>query len=160
MKYQRLKIKDKIFPFLICVFAFWFLIFDLLPAHAAILPAPSGPGGQYNYCDLLHLGQNIINFIVSLIFPIATVMVVVGGIFIMTAREKPDQAKKGREIATAAVIGILITLLSWLILDTIFKIVAGRSPQAGGGPAVIQGLGRPWNELRCGSLPYGSNPGY
>ena len=136
------KLRSNLFG-VILIFTFLFFNFT----YAAIVPPPSGPGGQYNYCDLLRLGQNVINFIVSLVFPIATVMIIVGGFFILTARDKVDQAKKGRDIAQAAAVGILITLLSWLILDTIFKVVAGR-PQEGG-PAVIQGLGRPWNELNC-----------
>ncbi len=75
-----------------------------------------------------------------IIFPLSAVMIVVGGIMVMTAGGSTSRVAKGREMVTAAIIGLLIALLSWLIIDTIIKIIAQgwNSLQIG-----------PWNKLSC-----------
>ena len=127
--------------------AFWFSVgFALLPiiaGAAGLVPCGGLSHGENpcTYCDLLKLFKGIIDFLMYVIFPIATIMIIWGGIVIMTARESPEQVKRGRAIITAAVVGILIALLSWLILDTIFKVIAPNFK--------VANLGRPWQQLNC-----------
>lgn len=125
---------------------FYFLASTLVVQSAGLVPC----GGLNNekpctYCDLLQLFKGVIDFLMYVIFPIATIMIIWGGIVIMTARESPEQVKRGRAIITAAVTGILIALLSWLILDTIFKVIAPNFEAASLGP---------WQQLKC---QYNSN---
>ena len=104
---------------------------------------PCGPGTDKpncQFCDLLTLFQGLISFGVMIIFPIATIMIIIGGFYIMTARENPGQSQKGRQIITTAVIGILIALLSWIVLDTIFKVLATNWSETKLGP---------WNQINC-----------
>jgi uncharacterized protein YsxB (DUF464 family) len=75
-----------------------------------------------------------------IVFPLAAVMIVVGGIMIMTAGGSTERVAKGREIVTAAVVGLLIALLSWLIIDTIIGIIAVGWDNLKIGP---------WNKLSC-----------
>ena len=76
------------------------------------------------YCDFLGLIKKVMDFgLINLLFPLATIMIVVGGFFILTSAEIPDRVNKGKSIITQAVIGILIALLAWLVLDTIFKMI-------------------------------------
>lgn len=104
-------------------------------AQAALVPCGPGVGDSCKWGDFGKLIKNIIDFtIYNLVFPISAVMIVVGGFFIMTAGGSTERVSKGKEIATAAVVGLLIALTSWLIIDTIIKILTdGR-------------LG-PWNQL-------------
>ena len=125
-------------------FAFLFSVcLALLPVVAVAAGlVPCGGFGQNpcTWCDLLQLAKNVIDFLMYIIFPLAAIVIVWGGIVIMTARDSAEKAKKGRAIITAAVVGILIALLSWLILDTIFKVVAVGWDATGIGP---------WNQLKC-----------
>lgn len=125
------------------LFSILYSLFSILPAQAAGLVPCGGlsPGeNPCTYCDLLKLFKGVIDFLMYIIFPIATIMIIWGGIVIMTARESPERVKQGRAIITAAVVGILIALLSWLILDTIFKVIAVGWSNTGLGP---------WNQLKC-----------
>lgn len=88
----------------------------------------------------MQLIKNIIDLLMSIVFPLAAVMVVVGGIMILTAGGSAERVSKGRQIVTAAVIGILIALLSWLIIDTIIKVLGGNWGSLKIGP---------WNKLSC-----------
>jgi len=93
------------------------------------------------WCNLMQMFSNIVNFMLYIIFPIAAAMIVIGGISIMTAAGSPAKISKGREIITAAIIGLIIALFSYLIIDTIIKIIAT-------GWNGIEGL-EPWNTLKC-----------
>ena len=118
----------------------YFLASTLIVQSAGLVPCGGFGQNPCTYCDLLVLADGIIRFLMYIIFPIATIMIGWGGIVIMTARESPERVKQGRAIITAAVVGILIALLSWLILDTIFKVIAPNFEAASLGP---------WQQLRC-----------
>jgi len=57
----------------------------------------------------------------------------------MTAGDNQSRFGDGKKAITSAVIGILIALLSWVLLDTIFRIIAPG----------FEGQFGPWNELSC-----------
>jgi hypothetical protein len=103
---------------------------------------PCGGEGEpgCNWCYLFQLFKNIIDFAMMIIFPIATVMMIYGGFLMMTAGDNQSRFGDGKKAMTSAVIGILIALLSWLILDTIFKMLAVDWDRLQIGP---------WNELSC-----------
>jgi hypothetical protein len=117
-------------------FIFYFLFFISVAQAEGLVPC--GPGTAEPECRWNHfyvLFKKIIDFaIYNLIFPISAVMIVVGGIMIMLAGDSSSRVATGKEIITAAVVGLLIALLSWLIIDTIMKILTGGR------------LG-PWNQL-------------
>ncbi len=108
--------------------------------QAALVPCGTSSTPPCTWCHLSQLFKNLIDFAIYIIFPLAVVMIIVGGGFIMTAAGSTERVSKGREIITAAVVGLLIALLSWLLIDTIIKIVG-----VGWGSLKIG----PWNEIKC-----------
>jgi hypothetical protein len=116
-------------------------LLSLSSAQAAGL-VPCGGEGQNpcTWCHLMQLIKNVINFLMYIVFPLAAIMIVVGGIMIMTAGGSTERVAKGKEIVTAAVVGLLIALLSWLIIDTIIGIIAVGWDSLKIGP---------WNKLKC-----------
>lgn len=103
---------------------------------------PCGGAGQIacNWCFFGDLALNIINFMMYLVFPLAVVMIVIGGIFIMTSGGSSSRFSVGKEMITTAVIGILIALLSWIIIDTIISTLATG----------FNGIVGPWNKINLG----------
>jgi len=71
---------------------------------------------------------------------IAPLFIIAGGIMILTAGIKPDQLQKGKSIITGTIIGLVIALLSWTILNMIFNALADQ-----GGA----GFPWPWNQIQC-----------
>ncbi len=120
---------------------FYFLASAFLAQSAGLVPCGGINENPCTYCDLLQLVKNVIDFLVYLIFPIAAIMIIWGGIVVMTAGDSAERAGEGRKIITAAVVGILIALLSWLILDTIIQVTAPNFE--------VANLGRPWRQLKC-----------
>jgi len=139
MDYDRFKTMKKIILSLILLSTLYFL-FSIFVAQAALVPCGPGLGHACTWCDLMILGKKIIDFVVYyLVFPITATMIVVGGLFIMTAGGSESRFAKGKEIATAAVVGLLIALTSWIIINTIMGIATGYTNI----------VGRPWNDLQC-----------
>lgn len=128
-----------IFVFLFCVFAL------VSTAQAAEGLVPCGPGTAKATCDWCNLGvmaDKVIDFVVEyIVIPVAVAVIIWGGFLIMTAGGSPERVKRGKDAITAAVIGIVIALGAWLVIDTIIKMLAG----AAGLPTDLG----PWNEIDC-----------
>lgn len=113
---------------------FSFLISQFLlvsVAFAALTPlVPCGPGTSKpscQFCDLLTLIERIINFaLYNIAIPLSVIFIVYGGFVIMTAGSSPERVKTGRSVIKAAVIGLLIALFAWMIVDTVLTVLAGE----------------------------------
>ncbi len=131
---------------LVALFSILYLLFAIFVVQAAGLVPCGGKDASgnsepaCNWCFLMEMVSRVINYLIYIIFPLAAIMIVVGGGFIMTAAGSPVRVAKGKEIITAAVIGLLIALLSYLIIDTIIKIIAVGWDNLNIGP---------WNTLKC-----------
>lgn len=99
-------------------------------------------GLQCNFCHLLTLAENVIDFgLYYIAVPLVVIFTIYGGFVILTAGDKPEKVSDGRKIITSAVIGLLIALLAWLLIDTILQVIAGNNL-----------TGNWWNpgaEIRC-----------
>lgn len=96
----------------------------------AVLNADDGlvpcKGTACTLCDLWQLGSNIVNFIVWVIaVPVASILFVVAGVIFITSGGREAQVTKARTIFTNVLVGLLLVFCSWLIVDTIFKTLAG-----------------------------------
>ncbi len=91
-------------------------------------------------CDLITLGQNLTSFGITLVvFAIAPVMVVYGGVKMMMSAGSPEKIKEGRGIILNAVIGIAIALGAYIIIST-FLLVMGIA---------TGGTGVQWPNIQC-----------
>jgi hypothetical protein len=120
----------------IILFSIFYFLFSILVVEAALVPCGPGIGKECTWCDFGQLIKNIIDFLMYIVIPLAAIMIVVGGIMIMTAGGSTERVSNGKKIVTAAIVGLLIALLSWLIIDTIIKLLTG-------------GRIGPWNKLTC-----------
>ena len=96
-------------------------------------------------CDIFKMLQTIITFIGAAIFVIATIFVGVGGIIMLTSGGSPDKVGQGKAMITNAVIGIIIALLSWVIINEVLIAVSGSMP----GERVGKIFDWPWNQIQC-----------
>ena len=120
---------------IILLSTFYFLL-SVASASAALVPCGGSGQEPCQFCDLFKLVKNVLDFGVKIAIPIAVIAIVYGGIMILTAGASPERAKQGKDIVTAAIIGLVIVLLAWLILDTLIKLIA-------------KGEFGPWNQLKC-----------
>lgn len=69
--------------------------------------------------QLLELFANIIQFMIDIAFVIAVVMVLWGGILLMVSGGNEDRVKRGRKALTGAIVGLVIVLVAWIVINTI-----------------------------------------
>jgi len=102
---------------------------------AKLLPECSG--ADCTFCDFIQLGQNIINFLTqNVAFPLAVAFIIFGGVMMMINSGNPQKLKESQGIIFSAVIGIVIMLSAWVILNTFFHLMTGS-------------LNWPWHTIQC-----------
>jgi hypothetical protein len=93
-------------------------------AQQGLVPCGVGDPGDPGYvaCTLCHLFQllnNIINIVLFVFIPIvAPIFIVIGGIYLLIARDNPQTLGTGKNILTATVVGLIIVYTAWLLLNT------------------------------------------
>lgn len=124
---------------------------------AMLLPALSYADGLVpcaadnicTFCDFFVLAQKVYNFAIKgLAIPVVVIFIIWGGIQMLIAGANPPLYQKGINTIRAALIGLVIILAAWLIVDTVIKILMGYSLTGGGPAKVVEELG-PWNEINC-----------
>lgn len=142
---------------------FKILFFGLIVFLLMILPVlytfgrglvPCGGEGE-DPCTLCHffvLIKRVIEFLsIDVAIPLVAIMGFVSAILFVTAHGNPQWITRARQTLTAAVIGFIIVLGSWVIVNTIVVIATGNS--AG------EVFGKPWYTIQCGSGKGGGGSG-
>jgi len=66
----------------------------------------------------------LVNFLMMIAIPIATIMIVVAGFYFVTATGDPEKIQKAKRIVLWTLIGLLIILSAWgfiEVIETLFK---------------------------------------
>ncbi len=106
-------------------------IFVFVPLHfgQAQLTAPncSGTGLNCGTTDANALIKNIINWLLGIAFGIAVLFLIIGGFWYITSAGNEETAEKGKNTAINAIIGIVIILLSYVIVNVVAGLVSKSS---------------------------------
>ncbi|HMB17606.1 MAG TPA: hypothetical protein VKO61_01710 [Candidatus Paceibacterota bacterium] len=81
--------------------------------------------GPCDFCDMIKVISNIVNFLTRLAYIVAAAAIVAGGIMMMISGGNEKRFSKGKSLITNAVIGVVITLTAWIIVNTLFHILTG-----------------------------------
>jgi hypothetical protein len=82
---------------------------------------------------------------------ICAIVIVIAGFKMVTAGGNVGQVSDAKSMITNTIVGFIILLAAWLIVDTVLKVfVSGSSNTTGA--ARIPGFG-PWNEIECVAPP-------
>ena len=127
----------------------WFLkilsfvpIFILLPlpAFAAglvpIVPTQCN-GPDCTICHFAQLAQNLLNDGIFIAVVLTAILFAWAGFMHLTAGGNQGKISKANQVFTSVAVGLIIILCSWLIVDTLLKVMTGNN----------QTLGRPWNQV-------------
>lgn len=98
--------------------------------------APIIEPGSCNLCALLKSVETFINWMITVSIPLAVGFIVYGAVAIMIAGGSPERVQKGRESITRAVIGAIIVLTAWLLVNEIMQLLVGQSLN-------------PWHTITC-----------
>jgi len=133
--------------------AFFFLVIGIfINLHNLAFAEGSVPSGKFvtPSADLYDEGITrqtefrsaliaITNFALGFVGLLAVIALVYGGFLYITARGEEEQAKKGQKSATYAIIGILLILISFALVNTIIKFSGESDTSSAGGGSSIAG---------------------
>ena len=148
----------KILPIL----TIFFLLFSVVPltADAGIVQcglSNDDPDtvdiNEAELCGLCHVFKLINNIIIFFLVPspavnngfavvplIATLLILVGGFYILIAAGRPNLQSQGKTIITAVVIGLLVVYIAWIVVNSLLTFL---------GVAEWTGL-LSWWDIKCG----------
>ena len=79
-------------------------------------------------CDFWHLGSNIINFLFWMVaIPLSALMFAIAGVIFLTSYGSEKRIELAKQIFANVAIGLVITVCSWFIVDTLLKTIASNS---------------------------------
>jgi len=120
--------------------------FFVKPASAALFDIWRGTGTNNqtcnvspkgcSLCDGLTVAINIVNDLTTFAIVATVGMVVYGAVRMMLSGGSEEAFKEAKGTITKAVIGLVIVLCSWLIINTLIHLILGR-------------VDFPWNNVRC-----------
>ncbi|MBU1255849.1 hypothetical protein KKE74_00955 [Patescibacteria group bacterium] len=113
------------------------LLIGLFSVNLALAGGLVPCGGQgekeCNLCHIWQLADNILDFVtLQLVFPIAALLFVAAGVVFLISGGSEEKVTLARTIFTNTVIGLMIVLCSWLLIDTLVSTIAGSGTEAGG----------------------------
>lgn len=126
-----------------------------LGAAVGLVPCGTSTTDPCQFCHLFVLIHNVYNFLALQITPaLAVVMFVFGGLLLMFSGSDTvlsggaKQSATAKRILTGTVMGVVLVLLSWILVNTTINVIAGFGVEAeiAGQPA---GFPWPWNAPVC-----------
>ncbi len=96
-------------------------------------------GAECNFCDFVTLANSVISWLIGVLAVIFGAMVFAAGFGLVTSGGNTSKLEEAKKSLTNALIGLIIVLASWLIVDTLLKAtLPNGSTQIG-----------PWNQVQC-----------
>ena len=78
--------------------------------------------------DLISDTSKIINVVLGVLGVVAVAVVIYGGFLFLTAQGDPGKIKKGKDSITWGIIGLIIALLSWSIINFVLSSTTTTAP--------------------------------
>ncbi len=119
------------------------LLVMLLPQFSSAEGLVKCDGPTCGTCELVALINDIVIFIISIATVIAIILFAYAGFLIFTSAGNMSQVKKGKDVFVNVLIGFMIMLSAWLIVDTVMKTFIASNGNQG------ETIFGPWNTVDC-----------
>lgn len=104
-------------------------------------------GLDCEFCDLISTGQRVLNWLVGVLTILAVLLFAYAGLILVTSLGNRTFKQKAFTIFNNVIIGYLLVLAGWLLVDTTLKALANQELFAADGA-----IG-PWNRIECVDQP-------
>lgn len=111
----------------------------LLPQVAFGQALVACTGVNCNFCSLAQTVDNVIEWLIAFMVVVAVILLAYAGIRMVISAGDTGAVQEAKTLFTNVVIGIIIILAAWMIVDTILKALTGSD----------MGV---WNPVNCGGL--------
>ena len=106
------------------ILALMFLPALVMAQDSGLIPCGYGDN-PCDTSDVANFVNGLISFLIQMLGIIAAIVMVYAGFRLVTSGGNEGEATKAKELFTNVVIGIVIILAAWFVLDTIMKTLTG-----------------------------------
>lgn len=108
-------------------------------AHAQLITTfvnncPADTGVRCSEGSIASIFRLIINWALAIAFIAAVVVLIYGGFLYITSAGNTDQATKGKTAIMNALVGVVIIVLSYIIVQIVYRFVSGSGTTGVTGP--------------------------
>jgi len=112
-------------------------------------------GTDCSACNVVHLANGVIKWLIGILFVLFAVLVVIAGIRLVMSGGNHSALDEAKDMFMNAIIGFIIVLAAWLIVDTVMRgLVGGGGNSANDGSLSITKGGSVtgwlfWSDVQC-----------
>ena len=108
---------------------------------AGLVPCGGENEEACTLCDLFLMLDNAIDFLIAppdgVIFLIATVIFIIGGIMFLVSSGEPEKIATAKKAMTNAILGMMIIFVAWLFINLFYRVIGYKKDWG------------PWNQIEC-----------
>lgn len=82
-------------------------------------------GPDCTFCDLFYMFNGVLDWLFGIVILIAVLLIAYAGFMLVFSRGDTSAISKGKSMLINTIIGIVIMLMAWTIVDTFMKLVMG-----------------------------------
>ena len=116
----------------------------LFPYYAFAQSLVPCSGNECGTCQLVQLADNVTKIIIALGLGISVLIFMYAGWLLLSSAGNSTQIKRGKDIMLNVLVGLVIILSSWLIVDVMLKTLLPN-----GEVKYSNGSSLPWNKIAC-----------
>ncbi|MFM2423657.1 MAG: hypothetical protein RLZZ70_42 [Candidatus Parcubacteria bacterium] len=111
-------------------------------------------GRDCTTCNVVHIANGLIKWLIGFLFVLFAVILAWAGFGLVTSGGNQGALDTAKEKFSNAIIGILLVLSAWLIVDTLMRGLVGNSENRGSVAANVSGEGEVsgwlfWSQVQC-----------
>ena len=76
-------------------------------------------------CDAIKVASNIVTLLVQIALVLGSIMIAYGALMMVVSAGNVSRYENAKKTMTAAIIGVLIALMSWVIINTVLHVIIG-----------------------------------
>ncbi len=135
--------------FSFCIFVFPFNSVSAQQIPNNVLSGDTGglvpcSGNECGTCHVVQLANNVTDIIIDLALGISVLIFMYAGWLMISAAGNSTQIKKGKDVMLNVLVGLIIILTAWLVVDVMLK-----SLLPGGQVKFGTNAPMPWNQIVC-----------
>jgi hypothetical protein len=127
-------------------------VFAEEPTGLAQLAGCSGP--DCSLCNVADMANGIIKWLIGILFMVFALLLAIAGVRLVTSGGNHHALDEAKSSFTNAIIGFIIILSAWLIVDTIMRVLVGTDANPG---SIVETVGSTgsvsgylyWSEVQC-----------
>ena len=109
---------------ILLVFSGLFISFAAAQADEGLVPCGGEGQPSCQLCHVFVMFDRIVDFVmITLVPPLAALMLVIGGIMYFTAAGNPGSISKATSLLPSVLLGLVIVYGSWLIINSFFLFI-------------------------------------